>query len=400
MHVLYYHQHFSTPKGATGTRSYEFSRKLIERGHSVTIVCGSYWIADSGLRGEFVKGMRSGYVSGIKVIELELQYSNADNFLKRTIIFFRYSWHGIKIALKGKYDLLFATSTPLTAGIPGIFAKLFRSKPFIFEVRDLWPELPKSMGVITNPIILKLMDWLESFTYHSATACIGLSPGIIKGIKKKVPNKKVSMVPNGCDLNFIGNYIPSKKNKDIVAVFTGAHGIANGLDAVLDAAKILIQKSINDIQIQFIGDGLLKPKLQERVRREGLTNCFFLDPMPKLNLFTYLQENASVGLMILDNVPAFYYGTSPNKFFDYLSLGLPVINNYPGWLAEIITREKCGIAVSPGNPEEFADSLIKLKDNQSLCEKMGKNGRRLAESKFDRNKLGDRFVDVLESVVI
>ncbi|MCH8010909.1 MAG: glycosyltransferase family 4 protein [Candidatus Marinimicrobia bacterium] len=400
MHVLYFHQHFSTPQGSTGTRSYEFARKLIERGHSVTIVCGSYWIADSGLSGGFVNGIRSGYVSGIKVIELELQYSNTDSFIRRTLIFLRYSWQGLKIGLKEKYDILFATSTPLTAGIPGIIARLLRKKPFIFEVRDLWPELPKAMGVITNPIILKLMDWLESFTYRLAATCIGLSPGIVKGIKKKVPNKIVVMIPNGCDLNLVEDYKPMKNNTEFVAVFTGAHGIANGLDAVLDAVEILVEKGRQDIVVKFIGDGLLKPKLQERVRYEGLTNCKFLEPMPKNGLFTYLKQNASVGLMILDNVPAFYYGTSPNKFFDYLSLGLPVINNYPGWLAEIITQNQCGIAVPPDNPEAFADSLIKLKDNPDLREKMGKNGRRLAENEFDRNRLGERFVDVLESVTV
>lgn len=364
------------------------------------MVCGNYWIADSGLKGDFINGVRIGNVSGINVIELDLQYSNEDNFFKRSLIFLQYSWHGLKIALLEKYDLIFATSTPLTAGIPGIFAKLFRSKPLIFEVRDLWPELPKAMGVIKNPILLKLMDWLESITYHTAIAIVGLSPGIVKGIKKKVPYKKVVMIPNGCDLNLIEKKTHKNNNEEFVAVFIGAHGIANGLDNVLDAAKVLLDKGRNDIFIQFIGDGMLKPKLQKRARREGLTNCCFLDPMSKNELFAYLKESANVGLMILDNVPSFYYGTSPNKFFDYLSLGLPVINNYPGWLAEIITRNQCGIAVPPNDPEAFADSLIKLKDNPSLREKMGKNALRLARNEFDHNILGERFVDILESVTV
>ena len=400
MKILYYHQHFSTPEGATGTRSYEFAQKLIARGHSVTMVCGSYWIADSGLKGEFVNGFRSGVVSGINVIELELWYSNADSFFERTLKFLRYSWQGTKIALKENYNIIFATSTPLTAGIPGIFARFLRKKPFIFEVRDLWPELPKKMGVITNPIILKLMDWLESFTYCSATACIGLSPGIVKGIKNKASLKRVEMIPNGCDLNLVENYAHIKNKIEFVAVFTGVHGIANGLDAVLDAAKYLLEKGRRDIEIHFIGDGLVKPVLQERVQKEDLTNCHFLAPMPKLELFQYLRENASVGLMILDNIPAFYYGTSPNKFFDYLSLGLPVINNYPGWIAELLTQNQCGIAISPDDPGKFADSLMQLKDNPDLRETMGKNGRCLAEDEFDRSVLGEKFVDFLESAAV
>ena len=138
---------------------------------------------------------------------------------------------------------------------------------------------------------------------------------------------------------------------------TGAHGFANGLDAVLDAAKILIQNGEIDIEIQFIGDGVLKPKLIKRVEVENIKNCKFIDPMPKDDLFTYLQKEANVGLMILEDIPAFYYGTSPNKFFDYIALGLPIINNYPGWLAEMITDNNCGLDVTPRNPEAFSEAL-------------------------------------------
>ena len=122
----------------------------------------------------------------IKIIELELNYSNKNSFLKRTFIFLKYSFFGLKIVLKSDYDILFSTSTPLTAAIPGIFSKLFYKKPFIFEVRDLWPELPKAMGIITNPIVLKSMDILGTIAYKSANACIGLSPGIVNGILKKI----------------------------------------------------------------------------------------------------------------------------------------------------------------------------------------------------------------------
>ena len=150
MKVIYFHQHFSTPHGKTGTRSYQFAKALIDKGHKVTVVCGSYDVADTGLKGNFVNCRRQGVVDGIEVVELELHYSNKLGFIKRAWQFVKFSILACKEVVSNKPDLVFCTSTPLTIGIPGIFAKFFCRKPFIFEVRDLWPELPKAMGVIKN----------------------------------------------------------------------------------------------------------------------------------------------------------------------------------------------------------------------------------------------------------
>ena len=403
MKLLYFHQHFSTPSGSTGTRSYEMAQRLIARGHSVTMVCGSGQMASIGLVGDFVDGRRRGYVDGIDVIELCLPYSNYDGFFKRAWIFSLYAWRSVKLALRLDYDLLFATSTPLTAGVPGIVMKIFRKKPFVFEVRDLWPELPREMGVITNPVILKAMDLLEWLAYHSADACIGLSPGIVQGItRRNILASRVIMVPNGCDLDLFKpaphkgmETISGISKDDFVAIFCGAHGIANGLAAVLAVAKVLKERNEQNIKLLFIGDGRLKPQLVERAEKEELDNCVFCDPVPKREL-AKITAAADVGLMILENVPAFYYGTSPNKFFDYIASGLPVLNNYPGWLAEIIGKNDCGIAVPPADPEALADALVTLRDNPSWRSRMGGNARTLAESDFNREKLADQFVGFLE----
>ena len=151
MHVLYFHQHFSTPSGSTGTRSYENCRRLIRRGHSVTMVCGSYSTGKSGLTGPFERGRRRGDVDGIDVLELELNYANQYSLLRRSIVFMRFALRSIRVALTEPHDVVFATSTPLTAALPGIAAKLLRRKPFVFEVRDLWPELPKAMESSRTP---------------------------------------------------------------------------------------------------------------------------------------------------------------------------------------------------------------------------------------------------------
>lgn len=401
MKILYFHQYFSTPKGASGNRSYMMARRLVAAGHEVTMVCGMAERGDTGLYSVFVHGRREGMVDGIYVIELELPYANRDGFVKRSITFLRFALRSTIIALQREADLVFATTTPLTAGIPGIFARWLRGRRFVFEVRDLWPELPKAMGVITHPLVLWSMGVLEWASYRSAHRLIGLSPGIVEGIAKRgVKSENIMMIPNGCDLDLFNDgprpWRPDGvEPSDLMAIFTGAHGMANGLDAVLNAAHLLKKHGRTDIKLVLIGDGKLKPELQRRAETEALDNVIFCNFIPKTKL-TGLTASADVGMQILANVPAFYYGTSPNKFFDYLSAGLPVLNNYPGWLADLIQEHQCGYAITPNDPEEFANALIRAADNPEERLRLGINARALAEKQFDRNFLADIFVDWLE----
>jgi glycosyltransferase involved in cell wall biosynthesis len=402
MQILYYHLYFNTRHDTSGTRSYEMAQRLIQRGHSVTMVCGSRK-GKLDFQGEVKGGYKYGKIDGINVVEIQIPLHNYGNFLLRGFAFLVYGIRGIKLALTLKYDLLFATSTPLTAGIPGIIMKMFRRKAFVFEVRDLWPELPKEMGVIRNPLVLGTMSILEWLTYRSADSCIGLSPGIVEGIRKRSRKSlPVTMIPNGCDLDVFkpGDRqdlrLDGINGSNFVAVFTGAHGIANGLDAVLDVAAYL--KKINRVEIifAFIGAGIKKMAIIERAKQENLDNCKFYDPIQKINL-SKVTGSADVGLMILANVPAFYYGTSPNKFFDYIASGLPVLNNYPGWLADMIREYRCGVCVDPENPKAFADGLIWLAENPEERRIMGINARKLAETKFNRDVLAEDFIEWLKT---
>lgn len=402
MKILYCHQHFTVPTGAGGSRSYEFARHLIERGHQVTMLCGL--MRGSGVEARLPAGgaVRRGMIDGIEVVAYALPYSNHDSLLKRSMTFARFSCAAVWQALAADYDLIFATSTPLTAALPGLAAKWLRGKPFVFEVRDLWPELPKAMGVIRNPVILAGLAVLERAAYASADACVGLSPGMVEGIRRVgPPGLPVAMIPNGCDLDI---FVPGRRAdfdlpgispSDTAALFTGAHGLANGLESVLDTAAVLLRRGRLDIKLVFIGDGGRKAALQEQATARGLSNCLFFDPVPKVRLGKLLGS-ADLGLMVLRNVPAFYYGTSPNKFFDYLSAGLPVVTNYPGWVADLISQHECGRAVPPDDPEAFAQALIDMADHPAERVSMRERARRLAESEFARPRLCAHFADWIE----
>lgn len=397
MHVLYFHQHFSTPQGSAGTRSFEMAQALIREGHSVTMVCGSYAQGKTGLDGSFEKGRRRGAVDGIDVIEFDLNYGNYMGFLQRLRVFLKFAFGSVVVALREPADVVFATTTPLTAGIPGIFARWMARKPFVFEVRDLWPELPKAMGAITNPAVLWLMSLLEWASYRSADRLVGLSPGIVEGITARGADKsRIAMVPNGCDLDLFA--VPEEawrpdgvRDDQLLAIFTGTHGNANGLDAVLDAAAVLKERGRDNIRIALIGQGREKPKLKAEVEKLELYNVLFLDPVPKTKLVG-LMAGADVGLQVLKNVPAFYFGTSPNKFFDYIAAGLPVLNNYPGWLADLIGESNCGFAVPPDDPAAFADALIEASEDRQALRRKGINAQVLAKTRFARSKLSTEWV--------
>ena len=401
MHLLYFHQHFSTTQGSTGTRSYELSKYFVSLGHKVTVVCGNFDVGKSGLNGSFIFGKREGIVDGIRVIQFNISYSNSDSFVKRSLSFLIYAIRSIGISLLEKYDLVLCTSTPLTASIPGIFAKIFRGKKFIFEVRDLWPELPRALGVISNKYILKALVLLEKSSYHFADKCIGLSPGIIDGIiKNSKKNKQVELIPNGCDLALFESYkkesFIKKDGAKFTALYTGTHGVANGLDFLLDVAEEI--KSLDEqlIEIVLIGSGMLKDDLKKNAEARNLDNLIFRDPVPKKDLIPILKK-ADIGLQILKDIPEFQFGTSPNKFFDYIAAGIPVVTNYSGWVAELIKENNCGSVECSGSPKLFAKKIIELKNNSELAKEMSNNSLELANLKFNRKVLAKKWVKYITS---
>lgn len=403
MHVAYIHQHFSTRSGETGTRSYEMGRRLVAAGHRVTMICGEYAPA----RHRFTSGERvvEFEVEGLRVLCVREPYANQMGFARRVLSFGRFARAAEKLVARLDADLVFATSTPLTVGIPGMNGARRLGVPFVFEVRDLWPEIPIAIGIVRNPLLKWYLRRMERRIYAAADHIFALAPGIREGIVRTgYPAERVSMIPNACDLDL---FHPRPRElldarfgapDEFRLVFTGAHGKANGLDAVLDAAAELKRRGVSGVRFVFIGTGGEKPRLVARSEREGLrAYVSWAEPMPKEELARTLA-NMDVGLMILKNLPAFYYGTSPNKFFDYIATGLPVLNNYPGWLADMISEHGLGQVVQPDDPAALADAVLWLREQRGELAEMGRRGRALAEQRFSRDRLAGEFVAGLETV--
>lgn len=407
MRILYLHQHYSAPGGSTATRSHAMARALAARGHEVTIACGRYAGAVTSLDGAFARGRREGRVGAFRVVEFDIPCSNAQGFGARSAAFLRFAARTVPLALSGRFDLAIASSTPLTVALPALIAWRARRLPFLFEIRDPWPELPRAMlrrgGPREWPLraALAAMEPLASAACRRACAVVALSDGMGQtAVARGADPARVHVVPNGCDLDLFGPHIAPWRPADAqagecLAVYAGAHGVANGLDLLLDAAALLRGES--RLRILLVGEGGEKPRLQRRADAEGLANVTFLDPLPKTRL-AMLLAGSQVGVHLLGAVPAFAEWTSPNKLMDYLAAGLPVVTNVPGSATRLVAEDPaCGIATPPADPRALAEALRGLAADPARRAALGQAGRAKAVRRWDRRLLAARFCAVVEA---
>ncbi|MHC4617638.1 MAG: glycosyltransferase family 4 protein [Planctomycetota bacterium] len=401
MHILYIHQHFATPEGSTGTRSYEFARRWIQCGHKVTVLTGYYDLG--GLQaGQGVIQRQS--IDGINIIVVVTKYSNKQSFFRRIISFFSFLVFATYTGLREQgVDVIYATSTPLTVGIPAMIIKWLRRKPFVFEVRDQWPEIPIELGIIRNKIMIKFFLWLEKTIYNNSSGIVALSPGQADGIRKVLTcDKEISVIPNSCDTTMFrpdieGSAIRKKYGwgDKLVFLHAGAIGKANSLDFVIEAAGKVKHK--DDIHFVLIGDGGEKPALIKKIQEEGLTNVELRDPVSKTEL-PEIFAASDISMVVFANYPILEHN-SANKFFDSLSAGKPILLNYGGWQRKILEDNGAGFGCGLYNLDEFIEKVLYLHCHREDLRKMGENGRRIAMERFNRNDLANQALSLIESVV-
>ena len=400
MHILYLHQHFSTPDGSTATRSFAFARTLAMRGHRVTLATGRYQGAETGLAGAFRKGQREGRVAGFQVVEFDIPCANAMGFAARGVAFLRYAAAAARLAFRVKPDLIIASSTPLTVVLPALLAKGLRGIPFIFEIRDPWPELPRAMGVLPAPLA-PIFDTLANFACRHAAAVVALSDGMAEtALARGADPARVQVIGNGCDLDLFGPHVapwrpPEAAPWEVLALYAGAHGRANGLGVVIEAASILAARGETRLRILLVGEGAEKTALIQQAA--GLPNLTFLPPMPKHDV-ARLFAGSQIVLHILANCPAFAEWTAPNKLMDGLAAGHPVISTAPGQAARLLADGGCGIAVPPGDAAGLAAALMNLVENPARRAAMGAAARSLAMRQHDRRLLAARFATLVEAI--
>jgi len=408
MHILYIHQYFTTPSGITSTRSYEFARRWAAEGHRVTMLTSAAFLTDEDLANASGRFFKRFTLEGIDVLAMAIPYRQQMGIFKRCLSFLAFLLlSSVMVLFMRGVDVVYATSTPLTIGIPALVAKWFRRKKYVFEVRDQWPESVLALGIIKNRvvvIILKILLRLEKLIYKNASAIIAVSESMAEGIREVAgQNKPIYTVTNGADLNLFrpdidGSRIRRNENwgDKLVFMHTGAMGKVNSLDFVIDAAQKL--KEYRDILFVLIGQGSRRSALESKIKEFGLTNVEIIYSVRKKQLPSFLAA-ADVIMVVIGSFPLQEKHASPNKFYDGLAAGKPLLLNYYGWQGEILKETGAGFGCKLCDMDEFAEKVLYLDSHRDQLAKMGQNSRRLAEKKFDRDKLAQQALGVISDVV-
>jgi glycosyltransferase involved in cell wall biosynthesis len=399
--IIYLHQYFSTLETSGGSRSYELARRLVAAGHSVTLLTTSAFLGETWAE---TPGWHAHELEGIHLEVLHVPYSNKMPFIQRIRAFFHFAFAAAWHVRDFKADVVFATSTPLTIAIPGIAAKLWHRIPLVFEVRDLWPELPIAVGALRNPIAKAAACWLEWVAYHESTHVVALSPGMAAGVMRRgVPADKVTVIPNGCDValfdipvqrgDWVRKQLGLAPNQRLI-IYTGTFGLINSVGYLVDVAAAM-RKLDPEICFLLVGGGAEVDKVTAQAEKLGILNetLWIWPPIAKAQIPDLLAA-ATIATSVVIPLKELW-NNSANKFFDALAAGRPIAINYEGWQADLV-REYCvGIVLPPDDAAKAASLLFEYVSDLQRLERAAAAAHRLAYTQFSREQHFSQLAQVL-----
>jgi glycosyltransferase involved in cell wall biosynthesis len=401
VHILLIHQAFVALGEPGGTRHHELARYLAQRGHRLTIIASpvSYL---TGRAGQPAASSEPDPLDERITILRTYTYSALHrSFLHRVFSFFSFMassfWAGLKVR---QVDLVWGTSPPIFQGVTAWALACLKGVPFLFEVRDLWPAFAIDVGVLRNPLLIRLSLWLERFLYRHADQMLVNSPGFVEHVSQRGA-RDVLVVPNGVDYRMFDPYESGAGYRQqhsligrFIAMYAGAHGMSNDLGVMLESARLL--RDDPEIAIVFVGDGKEKPALQAQAAEMGLHNVYFLPPVPKAGM---AQALAAADACIAILKPIKMYATVyPNKVFDYMAAGRPVLLAIDGVIRQVIEEAEAGVFVQPGDPAALADAIRLLAGNREKGIQMGLRGREYVAAHFDRAELAAQLAEIFEGL--
>lgn len=399
MRIVLVYQHFMV--GAAGpSKPYDLACHLARQGHDVVVISGRSSVeATMEVPPRLVAEVE---VDGFKLVCLGVKYSQKMGFARRLLAFLAFTLLSILVVCRlRRYDVLLASSTPLTIGLVGLVSRYFRRIPWVFEIRDLWPETPYASGFVKSRALFRAATFMEEWFYREAHKVCAISQRMIDHLvdDRGFPADRFCCIPTGVNLSlydcppdreFLARHGCEGK---WVAAYVGAHGKVNGLDYLVEAAEHLRDR--DDIRLLVIGRGSQTQRLMEDTRQRGLEGkpLIWLPPVPKDQVPGILK--ACDAALMINRERETMKILMPNKFFDYLASGRPLVVNVRSEVTEWILGRDCGLLSDPFEPADFARVVDQLKNNSEEAERLGRNARRLAEDEFDRAALNRRWEQVL-----
>jgi glycosyltransferase involved in cell wall biosynthesis len=385
------------------TRSYEMARRLVTAGHRVELITSKRDVIDSAAR-----GWLETEESGIHVHWLPVPYSNAMSYRERIDAFFKFAIGAARKAASLKADVVFATSTPLTIALPGIYAARRQGIPMVFEVRDLWPELPIAVGALRNPVLKWAARLLEWIAYHASAHIVALSPGMAEGVMQRgIPGERVTVIPNSSDVELFD--VPPEREDVIrerlglspdqpLIVYTGTFGLINGVSYLVELAAAM-REIAPEARFLLVGKGAEVPKVTQRARELGVLNhnLWIWGPVPKAEMPDVLAAATVATSVFVPLKPM--WNNSANKFFDALAANKPIAINYGGWQADLLQETGAGIVLPPEDVGRSALLLADFVRDTDRLQKVSAAARDLAYTRFSRDILASELEAVLQGAV-
>lgn len=400
MKITYLHQYFNTPDMPGDGRSFELGRRLVAAGHEVQLITAQRSTDASG------KWHRS-CEEGIEVHWLPVPYSNTMSYTDRLRAFFNFAWQSARRAAAIGSDVVFATSTPLTIALPGVWAARRQRVPMVFEVRDLWPELPIAMGALRDPVSRFLARRLERFAYRNSSRIVALSPGMAEGVAATgyAPGR-ITVIPNSCDLELLATTdaaadVFRTEHPELgtgpIVLYAGTLGHINGVDYLAEVAHAMLELR-PDVRFVVLGYGAREAQVRARAEELGVLeqNFFMYSRIPKRQMVQAFSA-ASIATSLFIDLPEMEHN-SANKFFDGLAAGRPVAINYGGWQKALLDRTGAGLVIDRC-PAAAARQLAAWLGNPERLAKAGQAARKLAEEEFSRDRLAEKLELVLRTAV-
>jgi glycosyltransferase involved in cell wall biosynthesis len=404
MKILLINQVFVSPDEPGHTRHFEMAQYLQVRGHELVIVAsdlnyqtGQRTVARNGLFAEQL-------INGVRVLRAYMYPALHRSYAWRVVSFLSFMFSSVSTALQVReVDLVMGTTPPIFQAVSAWFVAWMRRKPFLLEVRDLWPEFGVSMGVLTNPVLIALGRWLEKFLYARATHILVNSPAYKEYmIGKGVPEKKITYIAYGSDVdvfnpNVDGSSIRAELGLEdkFVVLYAGALGQANDIDTILRAAQRL--NGEDKIRFVLFGDGKERARLQVAAVGMKLSNVIFAGVRAKKEM-PRVVASANVCLASLQDIPMFRT-TYPNKVFDYMAAGRATVLAIDGVSRDLIESSNGGVFVQPGNDELLAKTILELSKESQRVQQMGQNAREYLVKHLDRRDKLDESLDLLTKLV-